>query len=80
MKPIYLKNKPKQGYQSFVKITQSGTIEVEHDKIQRRDIDEDLTSDANWYQSEWSMMLATKQEYDEFYIKTANYINELNNL
>ena len=80
MKTIYLKNKPKHGYQSFVKITESGTIEVEHDKIHRRDITDDLTSDANWYQSEWNMMLATKQEYDEFYIKTANYINELNNI
>ena len=80
MEAIYLKRNTKIGYQYFVKITLKGIIKVDDECIHRKELDGTIQNELDWFKSVYECIDATKKEYDDFYIKTANYINELNNL
>lgn len=80
METIFLKRNSKIGYQYFIKITTKGILKVDDEKIERKELDGTIQNEYDWFKSEYDCIDATKEEYDDFYIKTANYINELNNI
>jgi hypothetical protein len=78
METIYLKTVlPFTGEKKIkrvIALTKSHTIYVSDDNIS---FDEASNDDGTWFKKEWKAVESTKAEFDAFYVKT---VNELNNL
>ena len=77
--PVYLKRNTTIGRTYIVKITEESVLTVTEDKIELEDLCDDcIEKEIGWYKTTESFMLvdATRQDFDEAYIKVVALFNE----
>lgn len=62
---------------SILKISNENVLHATQDQLEREETDESIEETAKWYMEVLDYREATKEEFDELFIKTANYINEI---